>query len=60
MTTPTDDELREWLRENLDLDVRFCDRWEPNNDVYVGLRFKGEDAPFARARVSIPTPELPQ
>jgi hypothetical protein len=50
----TESQLREWLRENLLIDVERVEGHGPGNDVYVGLRFKGEDYAFSYERISIP------
>ena len=57
MTEEAETLLREWLRENLAVDVDSCDKWGPGNDVYVGLRFKGEATAFSYERVAIPSRE---
>ena len=49
--------MREWLRENLLIDVADCDKYGPGASVYVGLRFKGEDAAFTYERIYVPTLE---
>jgi hypothetical protein len=53
----TADELREWLRDNLVIDVDPCSMWEKGNSVFVALRFKGEPKPFSREVVYIPEQE---
>ena len=53
----TADELREWLRDNLVIDVDPCSMWEKGNSVFVALRFKGEPNPFSREVVYIPEQE---
>ena len=57
MTEEMETSLREWLRENLVIDVDSCDKWGPGNDVYVGLRLKGDRLAFSTERVSIPSRE---
>ena len=49
--------MREWLRENLLIDVQLADKFGPSNDVYVGLRFKGEEHAFVYERIDIPQHE---
>ena len=46
-----------WLRENLELEVEFSDKYGPGNDVYIGLKFKGEDGVFTSAFIAIPRQE---
>ena len=53
----TQEALREWLRLNLKIDVEPCIKLGKNNDVNIGLRFKGEEAAFCYERVSIPDQE---
>lgn len=50
----TPEELKEWLRHNLEIEVRPASNYGPGNDVRIGLRFAGEDHPFIFEYVTIP------
>lgn len=47
-------ELKEWIRNNLILEVAFSEKYGHGNDMDVSLRFKDEEKPFSYGRVSIP------
>lgn len=47
------DELREWLRANLLIDVERC-KTQVDKDVWIGLRFLGEKDAFCFEMVEIP------
>ena len=48
-------ELKEWIKNNLLLEVEDADRFDRNNnDVYVSLRFAGDEFAFSTERISIP------
>ena len=48
----TEQELREWLRDNLVLEAALVD--PHRDDVRITLRFKDEDDPFTWADVLMP------
>jgi len=50
----TEAQLKEWLKNNLEIDVSRDLQWDAGNSVYVGLRFRGERDTFSYERISIP------
>lgn len=54
MDETTETALREWLRENLLVEVRPVAKYDAGHSVYVGLRFFGEDRSFSEEVVYIP------
>jgi len=51
MTEEFESELKEWVKNNLLLEV---EETGGDNDVYVILRFVGDKHEFCRERISIP------
>lgn len=49
-----EEQLRQWLRENLRVDVRLASGHSCENSVYVSLRFANESNPFSEERIYIP------
>lgn len=49
-----EDQLKEWIRNNLILEAEFVDRLGPCMDVRVQLRFEGEFKPFVSDVITIP------
>lgn len=47
-------ELKEFLRENLKMDVVFTDPYGPDLSVKVALRFKDESEGFGEDYITIP------
>lgn len=48
-------ELKEWIKSNLLIEVEKADRFDgSNNDVYVSLRFAGDQFAFCTERIDIP------
>ena len=45
--------LKEWLKENLTVDVESCYKYGPGLSVMVGLRFSGDDYPFCSEQIYI-------
>lgn len=52
------EELRDWFRENLLLEVAAADPSGPGNSVFIGLRFAGEKDCFSREYVHIPDQDV--
>ena len=50
----TEKELREWIRENLEIHVEPLDRYGSSRDANIGLKFRGEDKPFISEYINIP------
>ncbi len=57
MTDEMQAALREWLKENLCIDVTRADAWGGCKDVYVGIRLRGDKDAFSYERIDIPSPE---
>lgn len=55
MTEKTDADLRQWLKDNLVIEVEHVDKWGPGCDVYVQLRFKDEPKEFSYDVIHIPS-----
>lgn len=50
----TVDDLKDWIRENLILEVSYTSDYSSSNDVYVSLRLHGEVNPFVKELIYIP------
>lgn len=48
------DELKAWLRNNLEIIVEMQDKYSPRNSQEVFLKFKGEEKPFTSAQIFVP------
>ena len=55
--TQAQDELKEFLRDNLEIVVKYERQYSPGNNAIIGLRFKGEDKCFSTDMVYIPSKE---
>ncbi len=52
------EELRQWLKDNLEICVEYIDSYGPLNDVRVGLRLKGDTRSFTYETIHLPSNEL--
>ena len=48
------EQLKQFLRENLEIIIEYTDRYSSRNDQKVGLKFKGEEDCFTYETVYIP------
>jgi hypothetical protein len=51
---PSVEELKEWLRQNLLIEVEPVSIYSSGNNVIVSLRIKGDEVCFDRAEIYIP------
>ena len=50
----SEEEIKEFLRNNLEIVIENERKYSPGDDQMVGLRFKGEDECFTQGVVYIP------
>jgi hypothetical protein len=50
----TKEELKEWIRENLILEIRYSSTWGSGMNQEVALRFNDEKHPFTVDTINIP------
>ena len=50
----TSEELKEWIKNNLEIYAVYVDQYSPENDMDVCLKIKGDKDPFSMATVYTP------
>lgn len=54
----SEEEVKQFIKNELILDVSLNDNYGPGNSVIVGLRFNGEEFPFVSEPIYIPEEDL--
>lgn len=53
----TEEELKQWLKDNLIIEAKLAYPYESGNDVRISLRFIGEKNSFTDDLIHIPEPD---
>jgi len=54
MDTLDFEQVKQFIRENIEIDTEFESKYSSGNNVIVGLKLKGDDNFFTKATIYIP------